>query len=392
MAKYWCLVFVAAAPVLLAQRQDVQRLVAESARVRKITASTPDRDDNYFGKFKRPGWSRLRELLRDWIESRLPTSVEALDAGYAGMEARLTAELRRAGLLEPQKPVAEAGYISSLKFSRLEGYRGALLVEAGITIPCGSDVSIYFYRFTPSRRDRLFEASGGSPNGNDLVDTQFSPPNASGGRIFYVSWLGVSCVSVWNGLKYRLWRIDANTDKAVELLSDKHSFMTDEDSHVKLTAEELLLELTAGDMVPGFRRTYVLRYNIGPESVHRIDPVALQPQDFVHEWLIRPWSEMQSRSSPAVAKWHTFLHADPFGGEHVRVQQCKERPEITQVAVEISRIGDRELPEPLTLYFLVRDKGEHRYEMSEISFSRQPGCPGESYATHENPPSLFKKE
>jgi hypothetical protein len=42
-------------------------------------------------------------------------------------------------------------------------------------------------------------------------------------------------------------------------------------------------------------------------------------------------------------------------------------------------------PKPLSVYFLVRDRGGYRYEMSGISFTPQSGCPGETYGTYDNP-------
>jgi len=56
--------------------------------------------------------------------------------------------------------------------------------------------------------------------------------------------------------------------------------------HVKLTPDDFLLELSAEAVEGGFRRNYVLHYRIGDTGANRIDPVALQPQDFVHEWLL----------------------------------------------------------------------------------------------------------
>jgi hypothetical protein len=41
----------------------------------------------------------------------------------------------------------------------------------------------------------------------------------------------------------------------------------------------------------------------------------------------------------------------------------------------------------------VKDKGNDSYEMSEISFERQDGCPGEAPAIdYAQLPSLFKKK
>jgi hypothetical protein len=60
--------------------------------------------------------------------------------------------------------------------------------------------------------------------------------------------------------------------------------------------------------------------------------------------------------------------------------------------VALENIGEREMPQPLSVYFLVEDPGGYRYKMSEVSFNRQEGCPGETEATYDNPPSLFPKK
>jgi hypothetical protein len=151
------------------------------------------------------------------------------------------------------------------------------------------------------------------------------------------------------------------------------------------------LELVAEALEGGFRRTHELHYKINSEAVERIDPVALQPQDFAHEWIIRPWEEMQSRSSDAVMKWHKFLNS--VSGDYDFVQPCIYRPGFTQVGVELSSLGDPEIPEPLAVYFLIQDKGNYSYEMSEISFEPQDDCPGESPPVdYPEMPSLFKKK
>ena len=74
----------------------------------------------------------------------------------------------------------------------------------------------------------------------------------------------------------------------------------------------------------------------------------------------------------------------PPGTRYVIAQPCADRAAgFTQIVVDMSQVG--------TVSFLVRDKGDYHYEMSEISYNRQPGCPGETYATYDKFPSLFKK-
>jgi hypothetical protein len=88
-----------------------------------------------------------------------------------------------------------------------------------------------------------------------------------------------------------------------------------------------------------------------------------------------------------IRNWNT-----PASGDYDSVQPCIYRPGFTQVAVEFSSLGEREIPEPLAVYFLIQDKGIYSYEMSEISFYPQDDCPGDSPpADYTEMPSLFKK-
>jgi hypothetical protein len=378
--RWWCILLLGVAPALCGQQTELDRLVAESARLRERARTA---------RFTRPEWTNLKHLVRDWIESRLPANLPALDREYQGLEAQLRAELWKAAVLAREWPGADAGYVSAVKLSRPTEYPDVLAVRAGVTVGCGADESILLYRFKGGSRTRLLEADGTHEWGSSVAETHFSSSDRLGRHLFFAAWYGVQCASVWDVLDYRVFRIDADGDQAVSLLSENHLY-TLFDEQAKLMPEELLLELTGQAMEIGWRRTYVMRYSIGSDGVKRVDPVALQPQDFVHESMIRPWDEMQSRSSDGLEKWHKFLHA--ASGEYELAQPCAERSGVTQVGVALDSIGELEMPEPLDLYFLVEDQGGYHYKMSEISFSRQEGCPGETQATYDNLPSLFPKK
>ncbi len=387
--SYLVALTVAAAHVLTGQQIELTSLVGASARLRTAVSSGNEIDD--FGKLTRSQLDEYESILRDWIESRLPASSTELDVRFPLLQSQLTAELWRAGVIEQSQLVQRVGDISELQLLRPAEYPGVLLVQTGVTVPCGADQVVFVYRFDTNSHTRLLDARGDSKYGNSIMDAEFSPPDASGNRVFFVSWDGVQCASVWNGMDFRLFRIATNSERAELFFSGSHGLTIDGAVNVRLTTDELLVEMTDGAMEAGFRRTHVLHYRIAPEGVERIDPVALQAQDFVHEWLLRPWGEMQSRSAPSVVNWHKFLHADYVSGEYEFVQPCKERPGITQVAVGIMHIGDRVIPEPLIVYFLVENQGEFDFKLTDVSFGRQSGCPGESYATYDNMPSLFKK-
>ena len=210
--------------------------------------------------------------------------------------------------------------------------------------------------------------------------------------MLYVSWFSVSCASVWNGLDYRLFRVAAGADHAELLFSGVHTFTIDSVGHTKVAPDEFLIELSAEALEAGWRRTYILHYRVYGKAVTRVDPVALQPQDFVHEWIDEPWSEMESRSAPDLEGWHDRLHSELFFGSYDFAQSCSKRSDYTQVAVEVPKLNGHELPEPETIYFLIKDKGGYSYEMSDISYDRQGGCPGEAEVDLTKQPSLFEKK
>ena len=383
MSRFACAVLLLAAAPFLFGQDELNRLVAESVPLR----ASAEREGS-----ARDRWTKQKNALRDLIESRLPANITALNADFSNLETRMNAELEQAGLIQPEGTEVGTGYVSKLELSRPAEFPDALVVRAGVSVECGSDDSVYVYRFSDTRT-RLIEAQGTEKWGISVAETRFSGPDAAGSHVFYASWYNVQCGSNWNELAYRLFRIGPGTEPAVPLFSSTHTFVMDEGLNVKLTAQDLLIELGAEAMFPGYRRTYELHYSIGPHGVERIDPVALQPQDFVHEWLMEPWEEMQSRSgsSETLVKWHKFVHA--VSGNYEFVQPCINRPGFIQVGVDLDSIGDREMPEPLSVYFLVKDKGNYSYEMSGVSFDTQDDCPGETPAVdYGELPSLFKKK
>ncbi len=328
--------------------------------------------------------------MRDWIESRLPANLGELDRAFPQLEPQLNAELWRAGISVPQNAISDAGYVSKLAFSRLATESDLLIVQTAVTVPCGADDNFYLYRFSSSGWTRLLESANTGDIGSNLLDLQISLPDSSDSRIVSAVWNSATCASVWNGLSYSVYRINRAWNRAMPVFSGDHEMVIDDDLHVKLDPAALLLEFTAGALEPGWQRTTVLHFAVGVDSAQRLDPVALTSQDFVHEWLISPWTEMQTRSAGDLEKWHKFLRN--ASGEYEMVQPCTGRKGFTQVGVSIERLGDRESPEPLSVYFLVREKGDYHFEMSEISYNRQEGCPGETRADFEKRLSLFPKK
>ncbi len=128
-------------------------------------------------------------------------------------------------------------------------------------------------------------------------------------------------------------------------------------------------------------RTRIHRYSFAGRA-QRLDPVALQPQDFVEEWLTRPWTEMEARSAAGAKRWHERLYAASVSAEYHAVMPCTAIPGHWLIGLDIDRIGRKRLPKPLETWFLVEDLGDFHYRMKAVGSSMPAaGCPGAALYT-----------
>jgi hypothetical protein len=152
-----------------------------------------------------------------------------------------------------------------------------------------------------------------------------------------------------------------------------------------LKPDELIIELLDNSVDTTIHnRTQIHRYSF-VDGVKRLEPVALQPQDFAEEWLTRPWSEMQTGSAPETQKWHAKLHADFVLGEYSNVVACAGKPDRWSIGLEIKYLGEKELKDPIEAHLLVRDLGNYRFEMEAVSDSEFEGCPGQGTPRDKHP-------
>src|SRR5262249_12678641 len=102
--------------------------------------------------------------------------------------------------------------------------------------------------------------------------------------------------------------------------------------------------------------------------------------------ITRLWAEMQSRSAESgrdnLAKWHKL---EVGHAEFEFVQPCSEKPDYFHVGMGVKYIADRELPEPLALFFLVHQTGPYQFEMAGVSFDEHEGCPGDTPPDQDSP-------
>jgi hypothetical protein len=380
-----------------AQEQALERVKSESARVQQ-SALPPSQSDFWKGlKAARDRSADFHAAVRDWIESILPKSKAALDAELSFLNPRVTTDLQLAGLIIKPNWADEnskSGFVSRVELSRPREDSNKLTVIVGVSVPCGSDDVVYVYDYGQGQPRRVLESHGTRDHDESLSDVRFSKRNAGASQLILTLRYGVQCASTWNTLSFDLFRLSP-TNTAAPILGGEHGiWFGDEQAYqVRLDPVDLLMEVRDRSIDDGIHnRLHVLHFNLASSEVERTDPIALQPQDFVDEWLTRPWSEMESRSADGaretLKQWHEFLANDFVAGEFTIVQSCIERRDEWQIGVNLNSIKGKAIPEPLSVYFLVKQLEQYRFKMVGINFERQEGCPGESLPSTESP-SLF---
>jgi len=365
----------------MAQDEPFQRVVAESKRLREMPLPA---GGTFWDSLKeiRHRSDGLHALLRDWMEPLLPQSRQALVDELPFVAARINADLARAGFLKPNgddEQNGDNGLPSAVKFSRPLEAPDLLIATWGVVVPCGRYDVVYVYDYSHGAPRRVLETHG--ENGAETVsEVVVSKPDVYGGRLIAALRFPVQCGSSWSMLSYDLFQLRGTAETAAPLLSGSET-IHDWDYQVRLGPDELLLEFT-GQMIDTdyLERTHVLHFNATGAAAHRIDPVALQPQDFVDEWVTKPWTEMESRSGD-LKKWHDFLAGGPdeyVGGTFDFVQPCQDKPGQWQIGVSFESLKGKELPEALPVYFLVQQSEQYKFQMTGISFDRPDGCPGET--------------
>ncbi|HWZ32225.1 MAG TPA: hypothetical protein VNX18_12865 [Bryobacteraceae bacterium] len=325
----------------------------------------------------------LHIRLRDWIESRLRTVETPQPGPLKSLEASLDAELNEARLALPEHPPdindgpggSGMGY-AGVKFKWLPEFPDALFVIASASMDCGSDEAVYMYLFRAGHWQRTFTDHPGKDFGYTGVTLKVSEPDAQSRRLLLVHYYSVQCASTWMGMSYSIFRVNARGDTR-QLLSDRHGFWLGNDGpEFVVSPHEVIVEFLDSSVdVEIHNRTHIHRYNFA-QGTRRLEPIALQPQDFVEEWLTRPWDEVKSWSAAGLKELHGQLHSDYIGARYLGVVPCGAKAGNWLVELSVTRVGEREFSDPLETYFLVRDLGNYRYRMEAVPFETPPECEG----------------
>jgi hypothetical protein len=372
---------------LFGQDPALTRLKHEMA-VAGEQAEQAEQDKN-FGKGGAARIASVHAALRDWIEPQLPKDVYSLAGEVSRLEVSLQKELERAGLSgadssDPDVFIDPGFDEVGFEFKMMPELPDTLFVIATVKVPCGGDQAVYAYRFDSNSRTRVIDDHPKSDLGFEGANLELSDPDLQGRRLLLIHRMSTQCASTWMGMTYAVYRMDLSRPPE-SLLSSEHGFWLGNDGPAfVLKSDELMIEFLDRSVDMGIHnRTHIFRYSFA-NGVRRIEPVALQPQDFAEEWLTAPWSEMQSMSAPETAEWHRKLIKLSFD-RYVDVVPCVSKPGRWAIGFQVTFEGEKELEEPIQNYFLVRDLGNYRYAMEAVSDEEFEGCPGEGYPSDKHP-------
>jgi hypothetical protein len=99
--------------------------------------------------------------------------------------------------------------------------------------------------------------------------------------------------------------------------------------------------------------------------VERIAPLAVDPRDFVEEWLQAPWNEAAAWSERELRKWHQPPGVCT-GIFHYPVAHCAGQPDVWQIAWERKDKTGTD--------FLVRWRPPYRFSMVDVRGTPWPAC------------------
>ena len=191
------------------------------------------------------------------------------------------------------------------------------------------------------------------------------------------------CSSNWQSLYTRLWRASPTNVSPRPLIdaTDTIYMGYDETAGGRIDKNDVLIEYLGrsvdGDvLVRPHMRHYLVSDN---DTILRIAPVALNPRDFVDEWLTQSrtgsaeWLDESAKQS-TMRKWHHAFHAGEdavFGEFDDAPLRCRTDATLWQVG--FTRQGGPKNPE-LTGYFLVRWMAPYRFTLVDIRKEKSRDC------------------
>ena len=357
-----------------------------------------------------PLLERLKLEIRNWLSAVIDPLPLRVDC--AQLQKSLTADFRQAGLLWNEKDgeVNPFGKLLGIGVSPIAGEPNLLQVIVRYDSFCPPDDSVLFFERRRDGRWHLllnfdntdFIAPWGE---RELLYAGVSPRDETGQFYFFVARTRSYCPgsgSRFNGVNYHVLRPAADPESPRVLLAEEHEYLENEDCRILLRPRSLTMDFPDWSAITASDRTEILTYEVGADIARRIEPISVNVEGFVEEWMASPWSSAREWTAPesrsTLRAWHEQLDTEKsvrsskLGDEAFR-QFCSTDRKLVQITYPAEYPTDG--PKPGDLFFLVRESGPHRYRLVRISKESAPSCskprPDESYGEHLLPESMNRR-
>ena len=333
-----------------------------------------------------PEMTTAKHQLRDWIEARLASFPQNGDE--AALLNDLSDAIGNVKLFcdDPGDCLSNAlGFLDQIQINRDHGFL-VVTTAVGTGIRCGYDYSAYVYAWQAGKWQRAWDNeqdnyAEGAYHPQTLHSVHLSEPASDGTQLILTLGTPAGCTGAFVPLYYRVWRLGAAGATAA-LILDKSETLNDESEPpaiAKLTADDLLIEFSAGGTGYGDTHKALRHFKIHANTATQTDPIAPTPRDFVEEWLAFPWQASASRSdSPELRVWHTKLHRDDGQGDYPEpALGCTRDPALVEIATHLEGLPKH--------YFLVRTKAPLQFSMAAIGDRPFDGCTRPDPAADKQP-------
>lgn len=322
-----------------------------------------------------PGVTTAKHQLREWIESRLTSFPENGDEGALANDFLDAISKAKLFCDDPSDCILNAlGFLDQVQIKREHGFL-IVTTAVGTGIRCGYDYSAYVYAWEGKKwrsiwEDEQNDYSEGAYHPQTLHSVHISDPANDGTHLILTLGTPAGCSGAFVPLYYRLWRTGLRGTGA-SLIVDKSATLNDESEPpavANLTANDLLIEFSAGGTGYGETHKALRHFEIRGDQATQTDPIAPTPRDFVEEWLAASWQESAPRSdSPALREWHARLHRDDGQGDYPELALgCASDPALVAIATHLEGSPKH--------YFLVRTNSPLHFTMADVSDLPFPGC------------------
>ncbi|HVN81258.1 MAG TPA: energy transducer TonB, partial [Terriglobia bacterium] len=233
------------------------------------------------------------------------------------------------------------GAIEGINFQRPQTYPDWLISTTSLSIPYGSDVSLYlFEKEGTSWKHALTLESNGYKTIHDAqgwLEYRVAPPIPSTKPYLVTTEVSPNVVSVWQALRLSVLRVGEKPEAPVVLATRTLGYCLDEPYYLSVRASGFGLIYLGSSVNPelaGWRGVHYLEYAVSNKNATIVRDFAVDPFDLIQNWVGENWTVASRRVSPPAR--------DSFHEWHQRFQKSRWACGLGQIHLGRQLEGDYE--------------------------------------------------